>query len=218
MKAPENKAKMLSFPELFPELPAKVDIPGENSYNSGKKEVSSMKAYIPPRRRSLSADPRYKDAMIFGCMELAGRSGHEVGRTLLQGLWEQHIGGALPEIALTDRGKPFFPESPWHFSISHTKRRVFCVLSRENVAIDAEETDRNIHPALAEKILSPGEKARFDAAEDRRAALLRFWVLKEAAAKLSGQGLRGYPNHTDFSPDDPRVFESNGCFVAILKE
>ena len=156
--------------------------------------------------------------MIFGSMELSGRSGHEAGRSLLQKLWEQNIGGRLPEIAVTDRGKPYFIDSDWHFSISHTKRRVFCVLSRQNVGLDGEETDRKISLPLAEKILSPGEKAQFDRAEDKRAALLRFWVLKEAAAKLSGEGLKGYPNHTNFSLEDPRVLETNGCFVAILKE
>jgi threonine dehydrogenase-like Zn-dependent dehydrogenase len=72
--------------------------------------------------------------------------------------------------------------------------------------------------ALAEKILSPAEKARFEAATDKRRALLTFWVLKEAAAKCSGEGLRGYPNHTDFSPDDPRVTEIDGCLVAIIEE
>ena len=123
---------------------------------------------------------------------------------------------ALPEIAVTERGKPYFTDSIWQFSISHTKRRAFCVLSRENVGIDAEELDRDIQLRLADKILSPGEKAQYDAAEDKRTALLRFWVLKEAAAKLSGEGLRGYPNHTCFSMDDPRVLESDNCLVAIL--
>ena len=154
--------------------------------------------------------------MIFGSMELDGRSGHETGRALLRKLWEENIGGALPEIAVTERGKPYFTDSIWHFSISHTKRRAFCVLSRENVGIDAEELDRDIQLRLADKILSPGEKAQYDAAEDKRTALLRFWVLKEAAAKLSGEGLRGYPNHTCFSMDDSRVLESDNCLVAIL--
>ena len=155
---------------------------------------------------------------ILGCAELNGLSGHEGGRKLLRQLWLTHVGGEMPEIAITQRGKPYFVGSNWHFSISHTKRRAFCALSEENVGIDAEEADRNINLHLAEKILSPGEKAQFDAAEDKRMALLRFWVLKEAAAKLSGEGLRGYPNHTNFSLDDPRVFESDGCFVAVLKE
>ena len=156
--------------------------------------------------------------MILGCMELAGISGHEAGRQLLRQLWDAHVGGKLPEIAASDRGKPYFVGSDWHFSISHTKRRVFCALNRENIGIDAEELDRNISLSLAEKILSPSEKTQFDAAEDKRTALLKFWVLKEAAAKLSGEGLRGYPNHTNFSLEDPRVFEHSGCIVAILKE
>lgn len=156
--------------------------------------------------------------MIFGSMELSGRSGHEAGRSLLQQLWAQHIGGALPEIAVTNRGKPYFIDSDWHFSISHTKRRVFCVLSLQNVGMDAEEADRDINLRLAEKILSPGEKARFDSAADKRDALLRFWVLKEAAAKLSGEGLKGYPSHTNFSLEDPRVFQQEGCLVAVLTD
>lgn len=156
--------------------------------------------------------------MRIGSCELCGRSGHEAGRALLAELYRAETGGELPEIIITDRGKPRFSGSEWHFSISHTRCHAFCVLSRRNVGLDAEETDRNIDLRLAEKILSPAEKARFDAAEDKRAALLKFWVLKEAAAKLSGEGLRGYPNHTDFSPDDPRVSIINGCYVAIVEQ
>ncbi len=156
--------------------------------------------------------------MIFGCMELDGLSGHEAGRRLLKKLWQENIGGEMPEIAIADRGKPYFVDSPWHFSISHTKRRVFCVLHNAPVGIDAEETDRVISLQLAEKILSPVEKTHFDAAEDKRLALLKFWVLKEAAAKLSGEGLRGYPSHTNFPLETDRVFEAQNCLVAILTE
>ena len=92
------------------------------------------------------------------------------------------------------------------------------MLDRENIAIDAEELDRPVNPRLAERILSPREKEQFEAAADRTRALLTFWVLKEAAAKLSGEGLRGFPNHTNFSLDDPRVREIEGCLVAILQE
>lgn len=154
---------------------------------------------------------------IGGCT-LAGRSGHEAGRALLARLYREETGDDLPEIALTDRGKPYFPDSSWHFSISHTRLHAFCVLSRKNVGLDAEELDRSIDLKLAEKILSPGEKARFDAAPDKRKALLTFWVLKEAAAKRSGEGLRGYPCHTDFRLDDPSVRVMDGCLVAILED
>ena len=156
--------------------------------------------------------------MKIASCELRNRSGHEAGRLLLQTLYRQTVGEEMPEILIMDRGKPCFADSSWHFSISHTKCHAFCVLSEKPVGIDAEELDRDIKPALAEKILSPGEKAQYDAAPDQRRALLRFWVLKEAAAKCTGEGLRGYPNHTDFSLDDPRVREMDGCLVAVITE
>ena len=155
--------------------------------------------------------------MRIGHCRLEGRSGHEAGRELLAELYREQTGRRLPQILTTRRGKPCFADSPLHFSISHTKNHAFCVLSERNVGLDAEESGRNINLKLADKILSPAEKLQFDAADDQRRALLTFWVLKEAAAKLSGEGLRGYPDHTNFSLDDPRVMEMDGCLVAVLE-
>lgn len=148
---------------------------------------------------------------------LAGRTGHEAGRALLAALYRKETGHELPPIAVKAGGKPYFPGSDWHFSISHTPRHAFCALSRREIGIDAEELDRNVNLALAEKILSPGERVQFDAAPDKRQALLTFWVLKEAQVKRTGDGLRGYPNGTDFSLNDPRVTEMDGCLVAVIE-
>lgn len=166
------------------------------------------------KQNSLSAQ---NQIFLAGC-ELSGRTGHETGRQLLGDLYRQQTGSDLPEIAVTDRGKPYFPGENWHFSITHTKAHAFCALSRRPIGIDAEELDRDINLRLAEKILSPGEKRQFDAAPDRQRALLTFWVLKEADAKCNGEGLRGYPNHTDFSLDDPRVTEQHGCLLAVIEQ
>ena len=156
--------------------------------------------------------------MKMASCELGVLTGHQAGRKLLAELYRAETGEDLPEIRVTDRGKPYFPDSDWHFSISHTPKHAFCVLSRHNVGLDAEELDRKVNLKLADKILSPGEKSRFEAAENKEKALLTFWVLKEAAAKLSGEGLRGYPNHTDFALEDPRVTETDGCLVAVMEE
>ena len=156
--------------------------------------------------------------MRFAFRELDGLTGHESGRQLLGQLYREETGEDLPPILKTERGKPYFVDSPYYFSISHTRRHAFCVLAKENIAIDAEEADRPIDLRLAEKVLSPSEKAQFDASEDKRRALLTFWVLKEAAVKLSGEGLRGYPNQTAFSLEDPRVREIGGCLVAIMSD
>ena len=155
---------------------------------------------------------------MIGSCELNGRSGHDAGRALLARLYREQTGKELPQILITRRGKPYFADRSLCFSISHTKNHVFCALSDQNVGIDAEELTREIDPRLADKILSPGELIQYEAAADKNRALLTFWVLKEAAAKLSGEGLRGYPNHTNFSLNDPRVTETDGCLLAVLTD
>ena len=149
---------------------------------------------------------------------LEGRTGHEAGRALLAELYRARTGHPLPQIAVTDRGKPYFIGSDLHFSITHTKHHAFCALSDRPIGIDAEELDREVNFRLAEKILSPGEKQQFETAPDKHRALLTFWVLKEAQAKCTGEGLRGYPNQTDFSLADPRVTEQDGCLLAVIEE
>lgn len=156
--------------------------------------------------------------VLFAARALDGRSGHEVGRELLAQLFFEKTGEPLPPIRIAPRGKPYFEGSQLHFSISHTKHHAFCALAEKPVGIDAEEMERKIDLRLADKILSPNEKVRFDASADQRMALLRLWVLKEASVKHTGEGLRGYPSHTDFSPDDPRIREIDGCLVAIITD
>lgn len=155
--------------------------------------------------------------MEIGYMPVGELSGHEAGRRLLEKMYKELTGAPVPEICIGERGKPYFAGGGLHFSITHTKRHVFCVLSEKPVGIDAEETDRQVDLRLAEKILSPAEKAQYDKATEKEGALLRFWVLKEAAGKLTGAGINGYPNKTEFSLDDPRVTESHGCYVAVVE-
>lgn len=156
--------------------------------------------------------------MVLLWERLAGRNAHDAGRQLLSRLYEQETGQDFPKIRLTKQGKPYFAEGNLHFSISHTKNHVFCALSCRNIGIDAEEIDRRIDLRLSAKIFSPAEKARYDAAGDKQAALLRLWVLKEAYAKLLGTGWGNSLHRTDFDPDDPRIQIIDGCYLAILEE
>ena len=156
--------------------------------------------------------------LYISARRLDGLTGHEAGRQLLAQMYLEKVGTPLPEIALTPMGKPYFVEGGWHFSISHTKNHAFCALCTCPVGLDGEELTRSVKPALAEKILSPGEKAQYDAAADKNTALLTFWVLKEAAAKLSGRGIGFKPNDTDFMLTDSRVRQMDGCLVAVLTE
>ena len=159
--------------------------------------------------------PTWQSPVVDYCV-LHGRSGHEAGRALLERLYKGHFPGEMPQILIGERGKPYFAKGNVHFSISHTKHHVFCVLADRPVGIDAEELDRAVNPRLAQKILSPGELAQFNAAADKNKALLTFWVLKEAATKMTGEGLRGYPNQTNFALNDPRVQQIDTCLVAVV--
>ena len=152
--------------------------------------------------------------MLFAYEALQGRSGHEVGRALLARLYREATGENHPEILCTPLGKPYFENSRWHFSISHTTHHAFCVLADHPVGIDAEETDRKVHPALAQRYFSEAEQSRSHTND----ALLRLWVLKEACAKLSGKGIGNWLKTTDFDPFDTRISMIDGCYVAILEE
>lgn len=154
--------------------------------------------------------------MIAASCELGALSGHRAGRQLLERLYRQETGEAMPPIRLAPRGKPYFENSPWHFSITHTDRHAFCVLSRASVGIDAEELDRPVRLSLVRRALSPAELERLAQVSNQREAFLALWVLKEASVKCSGLGLVGFPNKTDFSPEDPRVHRWAGCLVAIV--
>ena len=149
---------------------------------------------------------------------IASGTGHEAGRELLKQMYLRHVGGEMPQILTTPLGKPYFAHSPWHFSISHTQHYVFCALSKKPVGIDAEETDRNVRPGLAARILSETERKQWEQAEDKRLALLTFWVLKEARGKLTGEGIFYPPNQTRFSLTDPRVRGMMNCLVAVIEE
>ena len=149
---------------------------------------------------------------------LNGLDSRVAGKLLLAQMYEELTGEAMPPIEKAPRGKPYFPGSDLYFSITHTKTTVFCAIADTEIGIDAEDLDRRVSPALADKILSPHEKQQYEAVpeEERNEALLRFWGLKEAEAKCSGLGLRGYPDHTSFDLDDPRVQKLGGCMVAVI--
>ncbi len=144
--------------------------------------------------------------------------GHHAAWELLAEVYRRETGKALPPISIGAFGRPEFMDSPYYFSLTHTDKHAFCVLSEHKVGIDAEELDRPVKLSLAKKILSPGELAQFEQARDKRRALLTFWVLKESYFKMKGTGLQGFPNQTDFSLADARVREMDGCLVAVMEE
>ena len=149
---------------------------------------------------------------------LDGHSGHDAARELLATMYFEENRCELPSILRTEQGKPYFSDGNWRFSISHTDDHAFCALSRCNIGIDAESMDREIDPRVGRRYLSDSEQKRVENSRDKRAALLRLWVLKEAYAKLTGRGIGNWMKSTDFDPEDTRITCIDGCYVAILEE
>ena len=65
------------------------------------------------------------EQMRFGWMRLDSCSGHDAGRQLLAELYRQETGEECPPVLVTNRGKPYFQDSPLYFSISHTKNGIY---------------------------------------------------------------------------------------------
>ncbi len=95
----------------------------------------------------------------------------------------------LPELARTERGKPFFPGLPdRRFSLSHSGGVVLCALDAAPVGVDVQ-TLRTPGAALLRRGFSPAERDWLEGQADRAAAFTALWVLKESRAKQSGDGL-----------------------------
>ena len=83
----------------------------------------------------------------------------------------------LPDMALTERGKPFFSKHrDCHFSISHTDGGVLVGLSETPVGVDLER----LRP------VSPRVRRRLELSGQMEQTYFQNWTLHEAAVKREG--------------------------------
>lgn len=120
------------------------------------------------------------------------------GRGLLRALLGSCL-GMPPKVihfATGPRGKPLLATGqgrPLHFNVSHSGDLVAIALSTTfEVGVDVEEEGRlSDWQPVADRILSPREKAEMDTVpdRDRPRAFLNAWTRKEAILKATGEGL-----------------------------
>lgn len=110
----------------------------------------------------------------------------------------------LPEIELTDDGKPFLPSHPdIHFSLSHCPKAVMAVVDANPVGCDIEVIQRDFSSELLEIAFSTDEKNAIIESENPALTLTSLWTRKEACVKRSGI----IPdNPADWPSDSPRLF------------
>ena len=122
-----------------------------------------------------------------------GWSGRKTG-ILRRALEEQyHWRGALPPMAWTEGGKPFFPQEPAvHFSLSHTPGGVLAGLSAAPIGVDLERT-RPVHPRLLARTGCTGAEDFMAGWVRREARAKRLGTPVELGAAVAGGGLSGLP-------------------------
>lgn len=101
------------------------------------------------------------------------------------------------EICRDKLGKPFLPGHPVHFSLSRSDD--FAVVGVSSVRAIGIDIETRLDPAtaneVAPRILHPDELKDFSPLPDSEKAgiLTRYWCLKEAILKASGEGLTRDP-------------------------
>lgn len=97
----------------------------------------------------------------------------------------------ISTVDFTDTGKPYFINSDIHFSLSHSKGVCAVAISDQPVGVDVEVIKDSYNPHLIKRSLNENETAAFDG------DFTRIWCRKEAVAKMTGEGITGYPNDID---------------------
>lgn len=124
-----------------------------------------------------------------------------LGWALLLFAWQRRFPGEpLPPLAFSESGKPRFSGDPFFFNLSHTDTLVCLVLSETGeIGADAQ-TLKAPSDALVRRVLTPAEQAVFAASEEKALCFTRFWTLKEALVKQTGEGLSRGLDTLDFAP------------------
>jgi phosphopantetheinyl transferase len=137
----------------------------------------------------------------------------EAALRLLDHALLHEFGVALrPEIARTPSGKPYFVNSPLHFSYAHCSRAVVCAVASENIGVDVQPITAP-KPAVIRRVccdnelelvkLPPCEQSSQHCSSSL--AFTRIWVQKEAYSKFTGRGLS-----EGFKSIDTTKFPPNG--------
>ena len=96
----------------------------------------------------------------------------------------------LPEVRFDPGGKPFFTDSPLHFSLSHSGKLAAVLISDEACGVDIELVRPEVAERLRVRCLSDAERAR-------SCDFFELWTKKECIAKLDGSGMTAHPGNID---------------------
>lgn len=154
-------------------------------------------ASLPLWRRELTLAIKHEEGRRLSVMAF---------RLLCRALHEEYGMGTAPSFEYAEGGKPLLAGCPHiHFNFSHCRAGAACVVGGRPVGVDAE-TVRSYNEDLVRHVLNDTEYASVQASSDPAAAFTRLWTMKEAYAKLTGEGLRS--DLKSLLPQEGYVFDS----------
>ncbi|MGD8426351.1 MAG: 4'-phosphopantetheinyl transferase superfamily protein [Balneolaceae bacterium] len=153
------------------------------------KSSFGFKALVPISEEALDALQDYEISELNTFTNVRRKREYLSSRILLKKLAsEWGIPREEFEILKDDLGSPYglYRSERYFISIAHTRKRVFCGISRDSaIGIDAEPITRKVPDKLKRRILHPDEVRSLASVSG-----IRIWTIKEAFIKLEGQGLR----------------------------
>lgn len=118
---------------------------------------------------------------------------------LCQGLRQKYGITEMPSFDYVGHEKPILRGYPdIHFNLSHCRQGVLCVIDDEPVGCDIEEIEPQLDLDLVHHCFNEQEAASITSSDNPCIAFTRLWTIKEAALKLTGEGI---------SDDLPSLFE-----------
>ncbi len=123
---------------------------------------------------------------------------HEQGRKtcaaayllLCEGLQKEYGITEKPVFEYGEHGKPSIIGHPEiHFNLSHCREAAICVITDRPVGIDIESI-REYKDTLTRYAMNDEELAQITLSPYPAKEFIRFWTMKEAVLKLSGEGIR----------------------------
>ncbi len=149
------------------------------------------------------------------------RNAHFAALDLLSAALLQDFGLRHAVIHRIGLGKPKLMHDFLHINLSHCKGLAVAAAGLMPLGVDAE-APRKIRETLAAKVCTAEELAQIAQADDKNHAFLRFWTLKEAYAKYTGEGIGLHFDTLGFtlSQSDHIIFHhpdaDDVCFEQII--